>query len=223
MPNWKALGNREVAQEGAAAEQATDIEHDLRQLLLAYRAGNVLALFEASELCFRHQTLLPGWIPLAALNLVAEALNKGLSLDVGRAASLLARHQEDLKHLKRWETVRDLIADRESYNEHQRLLRSSGLTAAMRKKTKTQAPIDPGKNLQETFVAASRALQGTKAFGAPDTIRNSYKLIQRVLKNPSVAPAFMRVSPRVYQRFEKFGLDSLTKIIPPSRKARGKN
>jgi hypothetical protein len=217
MLSWKKVSNWEAAQHSTGGDLALDVERRLIQLQRAYKAGNVLALFEASAICDQQNIQLPAWISTAALDLLAIALKEGLSTKRGRAGPPLKRLQEDLKHFARWETVRSLIEHRDAeWRDYQELLQSPGLSHATRKKLRAQAPYNPGNNLQETFVAASEALVRSPAFGGPDAMEASYKLFKKASK----AGAFTLLS---YKTYQEFGLDPMTTIsLKSKRKARVK-
>jgi len=219
MPSWETVCMRDAAQESIGSERALHVVRHVQEVERAYRAGNLLALFEACDVCDHHEAQLPGWIPLAAMDLIAEALDNGLSSGRGRTGHPLAKLQEDLKHFARWDTVQSLIEHRNhGWKDFQNSLRSPKLSPSARKKLLSQAPLNPGENLQETFAAASQALAGTIAFGSPATIQNSYKLFNKAAKSPQTAAAFMTLSRKIYQRF---GLDPITTIaVRPRHKSR---
>lgn len=202
MPSWKSIGNWEAAENSSGPDSGLEVERRLSDLEQAYAAGNVLALFEACEYCDTSEIQLPSWIPQEAFKLLAAALTDGLSHRRGRATGLLARLREDLKHYERWDTVMSLVEHRETvWKEYQETLRSPGLKPKDRARLTARAPFDPGRNLEETFIAASKDLRGTFAEGSPDAIRKSYQYIRRLSNDPEKASMLTSLSARTYSRF----------------------
>jgi hypothetical protein len=57
MPSWKRISNWGAAEESTGVDSPLAVEQRLRVLERAYKAGNVLALFEAVDLCDREGKL----------------------------------------------------------------------------------------------------------------------------------------------------------------------
>jgi hypothetical protein len=117
------------------------------------RAGSLLALLEAAEWCWRNRLSPPDWVWIRMFELLANPT---------RLAKLLKAARRDRRiHLPRWELVKELQERRDEL---------------------ARAPVNLEPTLDAAFENASKALRGTKAAGAPDTIKKSWHSVERRFK-----------------------------------------
>jgi hypothetical protein len=114
------------------------------------RDGGLKALLEAMQWCSRNRLSPPDWVWIRISELLANPT---------RLAKLLKAARRDRRlHFPRWELVKELQERRDEL---------------------ARAPAYLEPTLDAAFENASEALEGTKAAGAPDTIKKSWQLIER--------------------------------------------
>jgi hypothetical protein len=108
------------------------------------------ALLEAMQWCSRNQLPPPDWVWIRMSELLANP---------ARLTKLLKAARRDRRiHLPRWQLVKELQERRDEL---------------------ARPPTNLEPTLPAAFENASEALRGTKAAGAPDTIKKSWQRVER--------------------------------------------
>lgn len=97
----------------------------LEEMRMFYDAGVVLALYDALVLARDSGLPAPDWVIQGAISLVGPQLKAGISTGKGASANSAAKHNNDMKHFRRWYVVRKLHkegADGGLYKKAEKLL-----------------------------------------------------------------------------------------------------
>lgn len=149
------------------ADRRAFVDQLLQKCERAFREGSLPALADAIDLCREHGRPLPAWATEGALACVAFTFRRARRPDrlTGRNATLGAQHQQNMNHLTRWDAVKEL-------RERQPEL------------------ADIAETWIETFDEVAEMLAGTDAEGCPDTVRHSYRVVERARRGDNFTGRF---------------------------------
>jgi hypothetical protein len=147
--------------------------------------GSTLALNETLQSCVDWEVNPPRWAVKAAADRLASYARKGPQ-KVGRAAGGLARDRMDMIHFGRWDHVEELKRAREKWNHEVELLREAPkwVQTARNMARVERGVLRFGTTLEDLFYCASELLAGTYLGGSPETIKSSYRRVERDFKDP---------------------------------------
>ena len=169
----------------------------------AYDAGVLAALYDAISICMLEQIPAPSWVLAAMLDILEKAVAGKLSNRRGRTGNPLAKYRADLVHYTRWDAVTEV---REKQGEYKQCLQKIAAMELSDEKRRTliSSMRDPGRSWNDAYALAVEFLKGTRAFGSPATMRNSYKLVQKSISDPSQHGRFYIVD---YRTIRRLGID----------------
>jgi len=157
---------------------------DLWSLHKAFNAGVELAVFDVLQICEKYNVQCPLWA-LKGLERLSEPR---------RLKKAVTRYRRDLIHFYRFDAVNEVREYRSTrWKDYQDELKAPGLSEEARRKLEQLAPHDPGKS-EDVFREAAETLVGTPAYGSPETIRSSFKLVRKSNENPANHGRFMMLS-----------------------------
>jgi hypothetical protein len=178
------------------------VERELGNLRTAYLAGVELALLDVLDLCRKERVAIPAW--------ASEAIEKRLEqsflipgIGRGRARNPVSRYRQDLLHYMRYDAVITVQEYRQGiWADYQATLAHKDLSQEARKRLIRHAPHDPGKGWATVYAKAAEYLQNTPACGSPDTIRSSYRLVTRAMKDEEQHGRFYMLTIATRRRFQ---------------------
>lgn len=184
-------------------------EYYLRQLDAcerAYNAGVLAALYDAITYCTQGNIPLPSWVAKAMLETLEMLFAGNFSSGAGRTGNPKARIKEDIKHYTRWDMVKWVRRHQETVRaEYQEVLQRPELSKEDRDRLIKYAPYDAGSTLEDAYHHTTEALKGTVAFGSAATIKRSYILVEKSLRDPSQAGRFYLVKWQTTKRLRLEG------------------
>ena len=124
----------------------------------AWEAGNMPALEDALRLSRQVSVSPPDWALDALEGLLRDAMRGTTVARRGRTARPSVSYREDMKHFERWELVRECREWDDDRGEWAR------------------------KSLDNAYSIASEYLGGTDVASSEDTIKRSYRLVERAIK-----------------------------------------
>jgi hypothetical protein len=148
------------------------------------RLGAPLGIPAAADYCAEHSLVAPAWLTNAAAEWLCSTLRNGALKKRDRACGIMARYRQDMIDFARWDEV-DVI------REQQRAVRKKIKT--LRKQSKIPRHVlneqeellnQLGHTLDDAFAYASKRLEKTNARGRWDTMRRSYRRVEKAHKDP---------------------------------------
>jgi hypothetical protein len=143
---------------------------------LAYAAGLRHCVVEGIEP--------PLWLLQEIDALLTNLLTREKPRKRGRHAGRIARYRQDMRDFSRWCAVDEVRRHRQEYKEKAEEM--SKYSADQRRRygciDKIQRWFKYG-----TFRCAAMSLLGTEAFASPDTVRASYRRVERRMRSPAEA------------------------------------
>lgn len=196
----------------------------------AYQDGNLVAVYEALVFVKDKDITPPKWVVSGAIELAEQALLKPAGGRRGRTANPRAEFRARMVDYLRWSTVVEVREQQTLYSEDlselEELIRVKRITEAVRKLILSRI-IYPGRTLEDAYRLAAEILQGTSAYGSPDTVKKSYKKLNRIIKKaengdrPGELGQYALFSSKTLRKF--LDPDTLSAFIgKPVRATRGK-
>lgn len=209
-----------MAQKGQSKIDArsNSILNELAELEEAFNCGVLPALLQAIMICDENNLHTPSWVLRESCSLIIKALTGKLSTTRGRTGNPLSRYRADMIHFARWETAHFIKSDRE--NRYNLMLRNYELTPGA-DKSKSRIIDEAKKNSEwdSVYNAAAHALFGTPAFGEPDTIKESCKIVSRAMKDQEGRKRYFRARRSILFKLDVFeGIadgEEIATITPP--------
>src|SRR5262249_46483840 len=146
----------------------------------------VLAAPAALHYCLEHDIAPPRWVAEAALLLLCDLLKREKSKRRGRAGGSVARYRQDMIDFLRWNEV-DVL--RNEQQRSKRLMSEYPVCPAPRLKQTYDSEVEKAKWLgtsaKRLYECVSEVIEQTEAFGSAESIKRSYRQVQRNNRHPS--------------------------------------
>jgi hypothetical protein len=158
--------------------------------------GITVAIPAALDYCREYKVPAPDWLLACSTELLCSLLKGEKPRRRGRASGHVARHRQDQIDYSRWSTVQ---WTRESQKEllHQVQVMNSFPNVPARYREDRERLLGwYGSTLDRAFECAAMMLEGTEAFGSPDTIKRSYFKVERNMADPDQAIRYHQLEPR---------------------------
>lgn len=182
-------------------------EERFEALLALHETGSHLALLEALGHCLKNNVQAPAWVLAGARQSLVQFV-RGDRRKSGRAAAGLSRDRQTLVHFSRWDLVCECREAREHYKTEFEALRALPGTRARAEARRIKVIVHQmGRNLEDLFAYVSSLVRGTPIAGSPETIRASYKRVQRDMTSRKTASRYTVCSPHTLREFGLSGLD----------------
>jgi hypothetical protein len=172
-------------------------ETQLNDFEAMFRSGVAVAIPAALHYCAEYELGAPAWLVKASAELLCITLQSNSPKKRGRAAGLVTRYCQDMKDFARWDEVCVIREQQKNYRKQVKELRAlpkaKGELLDKQKKLiseQEEVLVRLGHTFDDAFECASKSLKKTKASGGWDTIRRSYKEVERNLKNPAQAKRY---------------------------------
>jgi hypothetical protein len=184
-------------------------ETQLNDFESMFRSGVAVAIPAALHYCAEYGLGAPAWLVKASVDLLCITLQRNSPKKRGRAAGLVARYCQDMIDFGRWDEVRVIRDQQKNYRKQVKELRAlpkaKGEFLQKQKKLigeQEQMLSRLGRTFDDAFECASKSLKETKARGGWDTIRRSYREVERNLKDPAQAMRYHVFSPQFLRKLE---------------------
>jgi len=151
---------------------------------IAYRHGNIFAHYNALQLCKAESIPVPAWVVGASMSLFEAIIGDGVADGRGQSGNPIARARNEAKKFWRWQRVTEIRSFQTP---------GGGKFGDLPKDQQERLPnyfINPGNSLDDAFEKASESLVGSFAYGAPATIKNSFKEVERSLERDGIDSRF---------------------------------
>ncbi len=179
--------------ERPSARRKEFIRRELDACERGYRAGNLVSVVTALDWRHRWNEPLPKWLIAALDSTYPKLLRSDRPDQRGRTANSLARYKADMRHYARWDAVVYIRERQQERREERDALLKDGLS-----EEEVDAVFandrDPGKTWEDAYEKAAEDLKGTPAYCSPSTVKNSYRIVQRIFREGGVEPGRFRVS-----------------------------
>lgn len=201
---------------------------EFEQLRNAYEAGVIVAAPAALHYCLEWGVAPPQWVVEAALHELCDLLKREKSKRRGRAAGAIARYRQDMVDFMRWNQV---VVLREEQQRSTRLMEtyptcpSQGQARIYAEEAAKAEWL--GHTLTRVYECASEGLEGTDAFGSPESIKRSCRAVDRNNRRPLDAFRYCQFHPlfvRMLGFEDDLGYSRCAKIAPwrPRSSPRGR-
>src|ERR1700722_19541019 len=164
-----------------------------------------IAAVAALDYCVENEICSPPWVQAATLRLLIDLLKRERSQKRGRAASRVARLQQDQWDLERWDAVLEARRIRMKTKRELELHAEYGL-----KPHHSLGKLDAWFD-HKTFGCASMLLTGRNARVGVDAIKASYRKVRRNLEDPTAATKYYVFDGRF---LKKLGLEDMHERKP---------
>ena len=163
-------------------------EMELERLQKALGAGVMLAVPAALEYCLEHGLVPPPWLIKSASELLCDLLRREKSKKRGRSAGSVARYRQDQVDFIRWNEVLVLQENQERSIELMDTYPTSPSPDCAELFAQETAKAEwLGTSLERIYQCVSEVLEKTDAFGSPESIKRSYRQVERNHRNSSQA------------------------------------
>ena len=159
-----------------------------------YEAGNVLSLMDGLALCRRGNIPLPDWLFRELMAFITICVTGKLPKERGTTGNILSAARNDLIHMERFFAVKLARGMQKQIKASDPRSESIALNFFGIENTATI-----GKTWFDAYALASDRLQGTFAQGEPETMKDSYRKVLKIMKedNPDwVDDHFLEVETR---------------------------
>lgn len=172
-------------------------EREMEWLRLMVQGGSAVAVAAALNYCEEHKWSAPDWLISASKDLLCNLLKAERPARRGRAATHVARHRQDTIDFTRWSTVhwqresqKKLLHEVEIIKEERRNL--------PRDRCEDRENLQKwlGTTLNRAFECSAMILEGTEAYGSPETIKRSYLKVERAMSNSAEAIRYHQLDPQ---------------------------
>jgi hypothetical protein len=151
--------------------------------------------------CSEHGLPVPEWLVKAALDLLCDLLKREVSTKRGRSGGAVARYHQDMIDMTRWNEIcvlrekQQLVHESISMYEDDTSITSTSQFAAEVARAEWL-----GRTLSRAFECASDLLERTEAFGSPESIKRSYRVVKRDINHPVRAFRYHMLDPNFLQK-----------------------
>ena len=153
-----------------------------------FRSGVAVAIPAALHYCAEYGLGAPAWLAKASADFLCIKLQlNSPKKKRGRAANLVARYCQDMIHFARWDEVDLVLEQRKDCRREIAELRALPKVPRLMLKEQGKALKRLGRTLDDAFECASENLARTKASGGWDTMRKSYRRVERCRNDPTQA------------------------------------
>lgn len=193
----------------------------------AYKAGVIVAVPAALHYCLEWGYGPPQWVLEAALEQLCDLLRREKSKKRGRSAGAVARYRQDMIDFMRWNEV---IVLRDEQQRSIRLMKTYPTCPSPGQASIYVQEVAKAKWLGHTrtrlYECASEALEGTDAFGSPESIKRSCLAVNRNNRLSLAAFRYCQFHPLLVRMLgfeEDLGYSRCAKIAPwrPEASIRG--
>ena len=182
------------------------------------RSGVAVAIPAALHYCAEYGLSAPAWLVSASADLLCITLRSDTRRKRGRAARLVARYRQDMVHFARWDEICVAREQQKIFSKQVKELRTlpkakGELLEKQRKLINEQEEMLKrlGHTFDDAVEYARQRLKKTKATGRWDTMRSSYRLVQRHHKDPTQAKRYQVFSASF---LHKLGIKSPLSVKP---------
>jgi hypothetical protein len=143
-------------------------------------AGVLVGVPAALHFCIEHVVPAPGWLLGAAMTLLCDLLKREKSTQRGRARGAVARYRQDMVDFIRWNEVL-VIREKQVLSAETVAAYSIRPGDPMYERFKEEVARHKwlGRSLSDAFECVSEMLERTDAHGSPDSIKRSYRQVER--------------------------------------------
>lgn len=164
------------------------------------QASVMVGVPAALHYCAKHEVSVPAWLVRAALDLLCDLLKREKSTKRGRAAGAVARYHQDMIDMTRWNEVCVLREKQAVIHENVSYYSNTSIASSPRFAEEVVRAAWFGHSLSRIFECVSDQLERTEAFGSPESIKRSYRQVERNNRSPTQAfrycildPLFLRM------------------------------
>ncbi len=161
-----------------------------------------VAVAAALDYCSEHQICSPEWLVTAAAEVMCDLLKRERPTRRGRAGSSIARYRQDIIDFDRWDTVLEVLRNQKklvqevelcrTYPDQQKLLQDRERMLRW-----------VGRGWLRAYECAAMMLTGGRARASPESMKASYRKVNRNFANPTTATRYHLLN---YQFLRKLGI-----------------
>jgi hypothetical protein len=174
-----------------AGEPNPDLDEFNRREMEGFKrlveTGVLVGVPAALHYCAEYNVTVPRWLTKAALELLCDLLKREKSTKRGRSAGAVARYRKDMIDMTRWNEVCVLREKQSEIHETVSYYAKTSLVSSPRFAEEAAKAQWLGRSLSRTYECVSEVLQKTEAFGSPESIKRSYREVERNHRDPSKA------------------------------------
>ena len=167
-------------------------------------ADITLGVPAALHYCSEHGLPVPAWLVKAALDLLCDLLKREVSTKRGRSGGAVARYHQDMIDMTRWNEVCVLRENQHRAHESISMYKETSLASTSRFAEEVARAKWLGRTLSRAFECASDVFERTEAFGSPESVKRSYRVVARDINHPVRAFRYHMLDPNFLQ---KVGID----------------
>ena len=176
---------------------------DRREMELFKRmveAGIPLGVPAALHYCSEHCLSVPQWLVKAALDLLCDLLKREVSTKRGRSGGAVARYRQDMIDMTRWNEICVLREKQQLVHESISMYEDTPIALTSRFAEEVARAEWLGRTLSRSFECASEVLERTEAFGSPESVKRSYRVVERSINHPVRAFRYHMLDPNFLQK-----------------------
>lgn len=174
-------------------------ERELQYLKAMYQSEVDIAVPVAVSYCAEYGLNEPRWLVMASAEVHCANLRGG-PCKRGRAAGAIARYRQNMIHAARWDAVREVRRMQKELRAEVEQLRKFPNVSPSLLAERTKMLHWVGRDLLRAYECASMILRGTDACGSPETMKTSYRVVQRSCRDRSKAVRYHVLDQRFLRR-----------------------
>jgi hypothetical protein len=180
-------------------------------------AGVMIGVPAALHYCDEHKVNAPAWLVKAALHVLCDLLKREKSTKRGRAAGIVARHHQDMIDMMRWDEVCVLREKQALLHDSLSTYSKTSIASSRLFQEELQRADWIGHSLSRIFECVSEILERTEAFGSAESIRRSYREVERNHRSSTKAYRYRVLHPLLLRMLginDDLGYGRGAKLVP---------
>lgn len=164
------------------------------------RTGVAVAIPAAEYYCSEHGLAAPAWLTKASVNLHCNTLRGDTTKKRGRASGPVTRYRQDMIDFARWDEICVVREQQKIFRRQVAKLRALAKVPRHMLNEKEKMLNRLGHTFDDAYEYVSKDLKKTNARGGWDTMRRSYREVERISKDPTQAMRYHQLDSQFLRR-----------------------